>query len=396
MSIPTAGSRIGASVEQLVRKAQRTPPGVDRDSARTYDALSEIAGYLRSEGTSGSVSASEYPPEVLLPDRMPHRYVERTVRLLTTIRDLGVFFPVAYTWWRLSQVLPAYHGTPGDSFIGDWAAGAFPDGHNGVTHVERLGSTALVIAGIVFVIILLTLTAHAVEFWIDSVCDLSAERRRLVPLLAEASLAVSRPPNSAGPAIGVQDLAMLGRSFANSTGALETRLNQLGNEIHNSLESGPGSRFATSLDAWTAAAGALAEATRTLAVPAEALREFLGAQEQITGAQRDLNQHIRSLIAQLQDSTKAASEAAHLQRGVASDTAKAMLSLNDTLPHFENRLGTLDGMMQDLRTSTRAVPTTVPAAAGGYDSESRDGTSSGFGTGVDQGTDDGYGNPGLS
>ena len=388
MSIPTSGARISGSIEQLVQTARRTPRGVDPDSAQAYGALSALADELRSGSGLGAVPA-DYSPDVLLPDRMPHRDIERAIRVLTAIRDLGVFFPVAYTWWRLSQVLPAYKGVPGDSFIGDWAAGSFPDGHGSVTHVEQLGSTAFVIAGIVFFIILLTLAAHALEFWADTVCDLSAERRRLVPLLAEASVAVAQPPNAGGPVLGAQDLARLGRSFANSTGKLQTQLTELGQEIHTSLSTGPGSRFAQSLDAWTTAAGALAEVTRTLAVPAEALSEFIGAQREITDAQRSMNQQIKSLITQLQDGAKAANEAAHLQRGVASDTARAMLSLSDTLPRFENRLGTLDGMVQDLRSSTRTIPTAV-TAADGYD-----GTGFGPAPGAD-GTDDGYGNPRLS
>jgi hypothetical protein len=210
-----------------------------------------------------------------------------------------------------------------------------------------------VIAGVIALIILLTLAAHALTFWTDLACDLTTERRRLAGLIASVDATLSPSISAASPRISARQLEALGRSFAGSTEALKDSLTQVGEEIRNSLDTGPGSRFAKSLDSWTAAAATLAAATATLRIPAEALREFLGAQKDITAKQLQLSVEVGALIKQVQDFTKAASEGAHLHRGVEADVARAAQRLGETLAYFQGRVSTLDGTLQALHSATR-------------------------------------------
>jgi hypothetical protein len=340
----------------LVEKARNTPLGADPASSRAYDALAELSEELHNGVTdrfTGLNPVGSLPPETLLPDRLPRASFVRGATALTVLRDLSVFFPVAYTWFSLSEVLPAYHNIPGDSFIGDWAAGVFPDGRGGAFFAPTLGSTALVIAGVIALIILMTFISHALTFLTEQACDLSAERRQLARLLASVELRVSSSISAQDQVINSRQLEVLGRSFSGGTAALQDTLTRVGDEIRTSLDTGPGSRFGESLDGWTAAAAALVAATDTLRAPAEALREFLQTQNGIIDAQLQLSRGMGDLVAQIKDYTKATAEGAHLRRGVESDVARAAQKLGETLTYFENRVSKLDAALQAIQSTAQ-------------------------------------------
>jgi hypothetical protein len=324
----------------IISKAERTPFGASASSPRTLGEM-RTALLSNTPGKFAETLPGSYSLEVLLPDRRPSRWLAYTESGLTAIRDLSVFAPVAYTWWRLSQVLPAYHGGQTGSFISDWAAGAFPQAH-GVKHVESLGTTALTIVGLISGIIFLTLVIYVLAFWSDLVCDLSAERQELAGILPDIDARLSRPARAPGRAVSVEYLENLGASFAKTTEEIKGSLAKLGEEIRESLKAGPVNRLAEAVNGWAKAVDGLVKAT-----------EILNKQSDIITAQMEISKGIRGLIAQIQSFTKAATESAQLHRGVGMDMVRTAQQLAETLAYFEGRVATLHGALQAMNAATR-------------------------------------------
>src|SRR5262245_51700252 len=89
-------------LDALVAKARTTPLGADPASSRAYDTLAEISDELRNGVTdrfTGLNPVGSLPPETLLPDRLPRASFVHAATALTVLRDLSIFFPVAYTWF---------------------------------------------------------------------------------------------------------------------------------------------------------------------------------------------------------------------------------------------------------------------------------------------------------
>lgn len=342
----------------------------------SYPSLKNVLSRLGSNDDLSGLNAA-----ALVPDRRPGPIAAGAVSVLSLLRDVLVFAPIAYTWWSLHQTLTAYHrDTAGTSFFAGWAAGHFA-GAAGPIRVSPLGHVAAFIVLLVLVIIALTVLAHVLDGLIARACDQSAVRLQLDPMLAESAVAARIGGASAlggiGAGIGAggrmsREARELGEQVAGNIAELGKTMGVLNTSIQATVQQDPRQEFAKSMTTWIQTAEALRKATETLAVPAEELRKLLNAQHQLTEAQQRFATMTENLIAQLGGGTQALMQAAHLERGVLTDVGRVMQLLGNTLEQLEHRVGALRGGLDGVTRIGGPAPANGQgypggAAGGGYE-----------------------------
>ncbi|HEV2259554.1 MAG TPA: hypothetical protein VGS06_41100 [Streptosporangiaceae bacterium] len=342
---------IGADLAKYVPLAPRGP-----DST-----LAALAHDLRTNARAlaGMDLVSAFPPQVLLSDAT--RQDDRWVRGLELVRDLLVFLPVLVTWWQLRAALQAYNKVVAQAERKHTATVSFLLGwQRGFDHqVWPLSTSALIVAVVIALIIGCTLVAHVWHARIDAANSRSRERGHVADLLAEGTLLLARVRRPAGTFTRA-DIERMVQGFYENSAQLSAAVRASGQQISDSLQSGPASLMEKALKEWSAAAGSLRDLGASLQVPAAVLDKLAELERDLAASSVRLSSDITSLVGQLSEHTEAASReaAAHLQmaRNVSGATDQVQRAL-DTL---RSRLETLGGLVDELRLAVEQARSRDP------------------------------------
>ena len=187
----TSNSRahdLAAIAEQLDRHASTAPPA-------SAQLLRSLARSLADGGADLAATdlVAAYPPDSLMPDLPPPRWMSLLLWLLRGIRDVLIFLPVFWTWYQLMQVLSAFSDAPeGANFLYGWQQGGF----TGTGQFEPLSTTALWVCIFLLGVIGATLLVHLLEGITDALSDRSREREEITQLLALATYLIPDRPDS--------------------------------------------------------------------------------------------------------------------------------------------------------------------------------------------------------
>jgi hypothetical protein len=311
-------------------------------------ALSALADKLErnSPDLFGVDLTSMYPPSTMLPDSStPSQWI----RVLELARDTLVFVPVAYTWWKLAQALRAYDHYPVDEpFLLAWQ-----HGFGGQT--QALASSATVVAGVILLIVLLTVVTYLARIRLDR--ELRERRQALAVYLAEANLLLSRRRLNA-PGVTKDELLALGNQITNSTERLHETMSKVAADLARSADTGPGSRLEQMFTEWVAAAREL----RQFGDRMEGTQELLGRLGQV---QNSLGQMAQRLGGETERMVKAlaaertqSSQEAFAQRELATELhessqvlGEAMRGLSERAVEFQQIVLRLAFIIENLETT---------------------------------------------
>lgn len=313
--------------------------GWARRPGAAADVLRGIGEDLRAGGHAlvGSPLVAAYPPEVLLPDHGRPRWVG----WLEVVRDLLVFVPVGFTWWRLSGALEAHErANSTESFLLGWQRGFGGQ-------VPTLGGTAAFVAFIVFVIIALTLAAHV--FGNRHTAARAEDRAALGRDLAMATVLVGRVEVEGEVQLTKRQVRDFAARIGASNTALVSALKDTGRTIAGAVETGPGSHLHNALGEWTQAARALRDMGSALQAPAETLAALIALHETVVADGRTLQGSLTSLIGQLDQATQRAEADAQSHREVAGEVARSAERLGESLDVFRERTESLSELVAQLR-----------------------------------------------
>lgn len=303
------------------------------------DVLRGIGEDLRAGGHAlvGSPLVQSYPPEVLLPDQGRPRWVA----WLEVVRDLLVFVPVGFTWWRLSGALEAHErANSNESFLLGWQRGFGGQ-------VPTLGGTAAFVAFIVFVIIALTLAAHLLGS--RHTATQADDRAALAQDLAMATVLVGRVEVEGEVQLTKRQVRDFAARIGASNSALVSALKDTGQTIAGAVKTGPGSHLHSALTEWTQAARALKDMGTALQAPAETLSALIALHETVVADGRALQGSLSSLIGQLDQATQRAEADAQSHREVAGEVARSAERLGESLDVFRERTESLSELVAQLR-----------------------------------------------
>ncbi|WP_433824584.1 hypothetical protein ACQP2E_20800 [Actinoplanes sp. CA-015351] len=336
-----------------------------KESSNEIVYVAEQAGYetqqvllrlsrLLIEKPAGFVGvdlARTYPPETLLPDRV-NRQAELISRVLAGFRDALVFLPVAITWWFLATSFG--DPIPADrTFLDIWG--------------KDLAVTAAIVCGAIVVVILVTLGLHAWDDVVERRTSQAALRDRLGRALVAATLALADDAIEIQP-VPAADIQRLGYYLSTAISGLEEELRRTGEELKNSLDTGPASRFAQALEGWSAAASNFSAIAPSLMAPAAMLQDFVQIRKDLTEENLRLMNVMRSLVLQVQQATESLSTEAQAHHGVANRVLDLSREVGRTLDSFGEQARSIiefsdrvyDVLREQAGFSSPQVPPQVP------------------------------------
>lgn len=275
---PDRGYDLADIAERLQRHTRHAPP----ESAQLLDSLARgLSG--GGADVAGTDLVTAYPPDSLLPDRVPPRWVSGLLWLLRTARDVLIFLPVLWTWYKLGQVLFAFGSAPeGVNFLYGWQQGTF----DGASRFEPLSTTAMWVSGFLLGIIALTLLVYLLEGVLTLWGDRTRQREETTRLLALATHLIPARPDSVRQEVrGANDTlrgvraAMVGmeNALGSATGGMHraaTDMRQAADGIVEALTGDPRQQLVDALGTWQTRMEQLAEAIREARTPAELLERI--------------------------------------------------------------------------------------------------------------------------
>jgi hypothetical protein len=314
---------------------------------------SALASLARDLGTNaveltGMDLVSAFPPQVLLPDSV--RRDDLWVHRLELIRDLLVFCPVLVTWWQLRYALEAYNSSVSAaelkhqttvSFLVGWQRGFGGQ-------VWPLSASALIVALVIVLVICCTVVAH---FWhdrIDSANSRDRQRADLADLLCQGTLLLAQVRKPAGTFTRA-DIERMVEGFYENSGRLSAALLESGQQISDSLQSGPVSLLGKALKEWSGAAEALRDLGRSLTVPTSVLSKLAELERDLAASSVRLSSDVQGLVGQLGEHTEAAGREAVAHMQMARDVSNATDEVRRALDTLSLRLETLGGLVDELR-----------------------------------------------
>jgi hypothetical protein len=293
-------------------------------------ALRELAAkFERSDRSqlAGIGLATTYAPATMLPEGK--KWQRWLVTGLELARDTLIFVPVIYTWWRLSLALQAYdHYTGRAPFLLAWQ-----DGFGNKT--QRLSTSALVVAGVVASIIVLTVIAHMARTWYDG--QVERRQQRLAALLAEASLLVNQSLLSGAPDVTKADLASIATRITSSTEALQGALTKAGADIVTAVNTSPGSKLHEMFEKWTAAANELKTLGTRLQGTQEMVDRLRDTQTALSNMSQQIGAETARLIKALEEERTASHQEAHAHHELATQVERSTQLLGQSLKGLNER-----------------------------------------------------------
>jgi hypothetical protein len=308
------------------------------------DTLHLLADELRGDGhaLAGCDLVTAYPPAVLLPD-LANSSFGRAVRWLEVIRDVLVFAPVALTWWQLRNALTAYqHAPEGTSFLLGWQ-----QGFDGATW--SLGTSALLVALVVGVVIALTLCVHLVEAGDERIRSLRRERDELGQDLTHATALLARQEHTQVDRLPVRELSKVGSRITAATKHMVTALDEARTDITRAVATGPGSGLGAALAEWTSAAKELRRVSESWETPAETLTALSKLHEAVVADGERMRRGLDALVEQLNVAATAHQAEAQSNRVVASEVTRSVDLLGESLEAFTAHAESLSQLVSQLR-----------------------------------------------
>lgn len=292
------------------------------------NALRSLADTLERDSATlaGTDLSTVYNPEVMLQEGTS--FPRRAADYLELARDLLVFVPVIYTWWKIAGALEAYTSYTGtDPFLLAWQRG-----FGGAT--DKLSHSAMVVAGVVLLVIVLTVVAHLLRDWHER--PVRDRRLRLSALLAEANLALNRRLSSA-PDVTKAELAGVARQIAASSHDLEKAMLKASEEIMTAVDTGPGSKLDQMFQKWTAAADRLTELGTRLTGTQEVVKQLKETQEALAGMSGRISTETARLLQAMQTERDVSGQEAFAHREIAAEVSEATRRLGDAMTGLNER-----------------------------------------------------------
>lgn len=297
-----------------------------RGDTRGERAIRELAGKLRSGGLAGVDLAGAYAPEVMLPDG--DRWLMRATVWLELARDVLIFMPVVYTWWKISGALKAYgHYTGHDSFLLAWQQG-FGNG------TQRLSTSALVIATVVLGVVALTIVAHLLREAYDR--NVHRRQQRLAVLLAEATV-LSAQSLTAVPDVSKVELAKIGVQISTSAKNLQEALGKTSGNIVDAVNTSPGSKLHEMFEGWVAAANELKTLGTRLQGTQEVVQQLRQTQTALSGLAEKLGTEAQRMLGAFADERAVALQARHTHNQLATEVQSATSVLSEAMTGLAER-----------------------------------------------------------
>ncbi|MGW7005234.1 hypothetical protein ACWGCW_21115 [Streptomyces sp. NPDC054933] len=346
MSTPNSGAE--PELADVARRIRALATAA-RDDGTDTRLLERLADDLDAGGAAlaGSDLLTAYPPAVLLPDAPP-RIWTALEGWVTVVRDVLVFAPIALTWWRLRDALTAYQRqNTQDTFLLAWARG-FPEGSPPGPTTTTLGSSAAQVTLLIVLVVLLTLLLHLVHRSQEVRLSRETERQQLATDLALATLLLSAPPTPSGKPLDDRALRKLAVQLGTSTSQLESALLRASQEIVSVLETGPGSKLRTSLDAWTAAAAHLSQLAESLTVPGEMVQDLIRLRRETAEDGQRLRTALDALVTSLRQTQEATGQEIHRHDLAVASVRELARNLGEALLVFSQRT-------ENLVDSTRSI-----------------------------------------
>ncbi|MBV9448178.1 MAG: hypothetical protein JO345_20025 [Streptosporangiaceae bacterium] len=322
-------------------------------SRKSQSTLAILAEELAASPRAliGTDLVSAFPPQVLLPDAtgQDNRWM-RWVRGLELLRDLLVFAPVLLTWLQLRSALEAYNRTVAQaerqhttavSFLLGWERGFG-------NQVWPLSTSALLVALLIALVIGTTLAAHLLRGRIESANSRASEREILADLLAEGTLLLTQVRRPAGTFTRA-DIDHMVQGFYDNSDRLAAALRESGQQISDSLQSGPASLMEKALKEWSASAIALRDLGQSLTVPSTVLNKLSELERDLAASSVRLSSDVGGLVGQLGEHTEAAGREAIAHMQMARDVSSATDEVRRALDTLTIRLETLGGLVDELR-----------------------------------------------
>ena len=347
---PDAPRQDQAAETRLKSIAAELTTYVPLTSRRSGSTLAVLARDLDTNARAliGTNLVSAFPPQVLLPDATSQN--DRWVHRLELVRDVLVFVPVLLTWWQLRSALEAYNRSVAQAERQHTTAISFLLGwQRGFDHqVWPLSTSALLVALIIALVICSTLAAHFWNARIDSANSRTRERAHLADLLAEGTLLLTQVRSPRGTFTRA-DIERMVHGFYENSDRLSAALRESGEQISDSLQSGPASVLGKALNEWSAAAAALRELGQSLTVPTSVLNQLSELERELAASSVRLSSDVEGLVGQLGEHTEAAGREAVAHMQMARNVSDASDEVHRALDTLSLRLETLGGLVDELR-----------------------------------------------
>lgn len=313
--------------------------------------LRDLADRLSGTGRAGLVGvdlATTYAPDVMLPDGPP--FWRRLANGLELARDVLIFVPVMYTWWKIAQALDAYDHYRGSApFLLAWQ-----EGFGGRT--DPLSSSASVVAAVVLTVVVLTVVAQLVRGRYDA--QVQYRRQRLAVLLGEAGMLLTRTLVTEESGVSRTDLATISTTIATSSQALQEALAQSGKDIAAAVNAGPGSDLHRMFTEWIAAAGELRAMGTRLQNTQETVEQMRDTQSALSGLAKSIAEETSKLITALETERELSRQEAHSHHQLAGEVGAStkllgdsLKALNDRAEQFSELILRLDYIVRNMDTS---------------------------------------------
>ncbi|TCO52874.1 hypothetical protein [Actinocrispum wychmicini] len=280
--------------------------------------------------------AKNYDPAVMLPEDAP--WLRRLAGGLELFRDLLIFVPIIYTWFKISDALVAYNSYQGTApFMLAWQQG-FDNG------TEPLSASATVVAVVVLAVIGLTLIAHMVR----GRYGLRVQKRQqeLAVLLGEASVRLARVPLTD---VSVTDLGTIGTQVATSSQLLRTALEKSSKDITAAVNTNPGSKLHDMFEKWTAAAEELTKLGARLASTQESVDQLRAVQTALTGMATQIGEETKRLLTALETERTLSRHEAHAHHELATEVSQSTKLLGESLKGLNERAEQFNELILRLR-----------------------------------------------
>ncbi|MDG6101409.1 hypothetical protein Daura_39905 [Dactylosporangium aurantiacum] len=293
-------------------------------------AVRHLATLLKRADCSDLVGmdlAAVYPPPVVLPEHTGT--LRHVVSVLELARDVLIFVPVIYTWWKLAQALQAYRRYDGtENFLLAWQQG-FGE------RTDPLSGSAVVVATVVLAVILLTVAAHVARGRYEAAVQ--DRQQRLAALLAEARMLLARSLLAGAPDVSRVDLAAIGASITTSAQALQTALRRTSADITAAVNTSPGSKLREMFEQWTAAANELRTLGTRLQSTQEVVKELRSTQKALSGMAQNIGTETSRLLAALETERTLSRQEAHTHHKLAAEVGKSTELLGESLKGLNER-----------------------------------------------------------
>lgn len=314
------------SLYDISRELKRLASGDSQGERAVRDLAASLQRSDRAYLAGVNLMAT-YEPAVMLPDGKPWwRWLANGLELL---RDVLIFVPVIYTWWKISLALKAYDEYTGAApFLLAWQQG-FDN------RAEPLATSALVVAGVVLVVIFLTIIAHLVRASYDR--SVQQRQQLLAVLLGEASVVISQSLLAGSTNVSRADLTTIGTQMAASAQSLQEALSKSSADIVAAVNTSPGSRLHDMFERWTAAARELSEFGNRLQHTEETVTQLRETQTALAAMAQQIGGETQRLLNAFALERDLSRQADHAHRDVADTVRASAVHLEDALKGLNNR-----------------------------------------------------------